>query len=144
MSGVEKQSADKIRIIDSKCVPMSRLWVYLRASSWQMMGQYLLFPLYYPERRCLLCFAAISGLRAITPNSFSIPGVSAWELACQKSQSVITSNMKIAGHSCRTQTSDGHHFRALVDFLGNSGSCMGSISSCGASRCSVRVLQFSG
>lgn len=58
MSGVEKQSADKIRIIDSKCVPVSRLWVYLKASSQQMKGRYLLFPLYYPERQCLLCLAA--------------------------------------------------------------------------------------
>lgn len=37
---------------------MSRLWVYLKASSWQMAGQYLLFPVYYPERQCLLCFAS--------------------------------------------------------------------------------------
>lgn len=143
MSGLEKQSADKTRIIDSKCVPMSRLWVYLKASSWQMMGQYLLFPLYYLERQCLLCFAAMVWPEGHHAKHFQHTrifsmGVGSTEIP------VITSNMKIAGHSCRTQTSDGHHCSILVDFLGNSGSCMGSISSCGASHCSVCVLQFSG
>lgn len=49
VSDGEKQSADKIRIIDNKWVPVSRLWVYLKASSWQTRGPYLLFPVCDPE-----------------------------------------------------------------------------------------------
>lgn len=54
ISDREKQSADKIRITDNKWVPVPRLWVYLKASSWQTMGQYLLFPVYYPKRQHLI------------------------------------------------------------------------------------------
>lgn len=55
------------------------------------------------------------------PSGSSIPGMSAWDWARQKSQLVITSNMKnrrcfivltvcvdIFAHSWRRQTSDGH------------------------------------
>lgn len=58
ISDGEKRSADKIRIIDNKWVPVSRLWVYLKASSWQTMGPYLLFPVYHPKRQCLVCFTS--------------------------------------------------------------------------------------
>lgn len=58
VSDGEKQSADKIRIIDNKWVPLSRLWVYLEASSWQTMVPYLLFPVYYPKSQCLMCFTS--------------------------------------------------------------------------------------
>lgn len=54
VSDREEQNADIIRIIDNKWVPVCRLWVYLKASSWQMVGPYLLFPVYYSKRQGLM------------------------------------------------------------------------------------------
>lgn len=41
VSDEEKHSADKIRIIDNKWIPVSRLWVYLKASSWARIIYFL-------------------------------------------------------------------------------------------------------